>query len=151
MSNTRTDDCASGLHEYCTPCECECHKKWQQQILDLIKLMPDSQTQEIVDFIFSMRAVRGVRPAAADTPQDRTALVAMLGTLAVMLAACTIYHPTGELAPSYFVTRLKAVADALEATPSSETCKFCEHPLADHDAYGCKARRCDCMPESVRV
>lgn len=26
MSNTRTEDCASGLHEYCTPCECACHK-----------------------------------------------------------------------------------------------------------------------------
>ena len=89
----------------------------QHELLDLIKLMPESQTQEIVDFIFSMRAIRGVRPAAADTPQDRGALVATLGTLAVMLNACTIYHPTGELAPSFFVTRLKTVADAIEATP----------------------------------
>ena len=29
------------------------------QLLDLIKLMPDSQTQEIVDFIMSMREIRG--------------------------------------------------------------------------------------------
>ena len=40
-----------------------------------------------------------------------------LGTLAVMLNASKIYHPSGELAPSFFVTRLKTVADALEATP----------------------------------
>lgn len=120
----------------------------QNELLDLIKLMPDSQTQEIVDFIFSMRAIRGVRPTAADTLQDRSALVSTLGTLAVMLNASKIYHPSGELSPSFFVTRLKAVADALEA--HDPVCAFCEHPLADHDAYGCKARRCDCMPESAR-
>lgn len=25
MSNPISDDCSSGLHEYCTPCDCECH------------------------------------------------------------------------------------------------------------------------------
>lgn len=25
MSNAITDDCSSGLHDYCTPCQCECH------------------------------------------------------------------------------------------------------------------------------
>lgn len=25
--NTISDDCAWNLHEYCTPCECECHRK----------------------------------------------------------------------------------------------------------------------------
>jgi len=44
---------------------------------------------------------------------------------------------------------LAAMRAVLEA--ASETCTFCEHLLAAHDAYGCQARRCDCMPESVRV
>jgi len=26
MSNPISEDCSSGLHEYCTPCECVCHK-----------------------------------------------------------------------------------------------------------------------------
>jgi hypothetical protein len=26
---TRSDDCASGLHGYCNPCECPCHQTWQ--------------------------------------------------------------------------------------------------------------------------
>mgnify|MGYP006887589960 CR=1 FL=1 len=25
MSNWTTDDCSSGLHDYCTPCHCDCH------------------------------------------------------------------------------------------------------------------------------
>ena len=45
--------------------------------------------------------------------------------------------------------RFAAMRAVLEA--ASETCTFCEHLLAAHDAYGCQARRCDCMPESVRV
>jgi len=27
MSNKISEDCSSHLHEYCTPCECECHEK----------------------------------------------------------------------------------------------------------------------------
>lgn len=26
MSNRISEDCSSHLHEYCTPCECKCHK-----------------------------------------------------------------------------------------------------------------------------
>lgn len=26
MSNEISEDCSSNLHEYCTPCECPCHK-----------------------------------------------------------------------------------------------------------------------------
>ncbi len=58
MSNLISEDCGSGLHDYCTPCECECHKKWQQELLDLITLMPDSQTQEIIDYIMKLREIR---------------------------------------------------------------------------------------------
>jgi hypothetical protein len=65
VSNTRTEDCASGLHEYCTPCECACHKTWQQELLDLITLMPDSQTQEIIDYILSLREIRARRQTGA--------------------------------------------------------------------------------------
>lgn len=25
MSNPISEDCSSGLHDYCTPCQCECH------------------------------------------------------------------------------------------------------------------------------
>lgn len=25
MSNHISEDCGSGLHDYCTPCECQCH------------------------------------------------------------------------------------------------------------------------------
>lgn len=25
MSNSISEDCSSGLHDYCTPCECDCH------------------------------------------------------------------------------------------------------------------------------
>jgi hypothetical protein len=43
------------------------------------------------------------------------------------------------------ISAMRAVLEAHDPV-----CAFCEHPLADHDAYGCKARRCDCMPESAR-
>ena len=33
----------------------------QHELLDLIKLMPDTQTQEIIDFIMEMRAIRKKR------------------------------------------------------------------------------------------
>lgn len=25
MSNPISEDCSSGLHDYCTPCQCDCH------------------------------------------------------------------------------------------------------------------------------
>jgi hypothetical protein len=55
-----SDDCTSGIHEFCSPCECECHKKWQEQLLDLITLMPDFQTQEIIDYIMDLRRIRAI-------------------------------------------------------------------------------------------
>lgn len=30
----RTDDCASGLHDYCNVCECECHSQRVQRLHD---------------------------------------------------------------------------------------------------------------------
>ena len=38
----------------------------QNQLLDLITLMPDSQTQEIVDYILSLREIRAGHRAASD-------------------------------------------------------------------------------------
>ncbi len=35
----------------------------QDQLLDLITLMPDSQTQEIIDYIMSLREIRARRDA----------------------------------------------------------------------------------------
>lgn len=35
MSNPITEDCSCGLHEYCTPCECECHEKTHLNINEL--------------------------------------------------------------------------------------------------------------------
>lgn len=29
-----TDDCASGLHDYCNVCECECHNQRVQRLHD---------------------------------------------------------------------------------------------------------------------
>jgi hypothetical protein len=62
MSNQISEDCSSNLHEYCTPCECPCHERpLKAELLDLITLMPDTQTQEIIDYIMDLRRIRKVR------------------------------------------------------------------------------------------
>jgi hypothetical protein len=59
MNDNPSTFCSQGRHDNCTPCDCECHSKHlTDELLDLIKLMPDSQTQVIVDFIFELRAIR---------------------------------------------------------------------------------------------
>jgi len=43
-------------------CGCSCHDRpLMPELLDLITLMPDSQTQEIVDYIMSLREIREMR------------------------------------------------------------------------------------------
>jgi len=55
----RSDDCSSGLHGFCSPCDCDCHKlQLFSEMLDWIKLMPDSQTQKVIDFILELRQIR---------------------------------------------------------------------------------------------
>lgn len=55
----KSDECSSGLHGFCIPCDCQCHGgSFFSELLDLIKLMPDSQTQKIIDFIMEMRKIR---------------------------------------------------------------------------------------------
>ena len=67
MSHPISEDCSSGLHEYCTPCECECHHNLQHELLGLITLMPDSQTKELVDYILGLKAGRRMKDADSDT------------------------------------------------------------------------------------
>ena len=55
----KSKNCELGFHGICEPCECPCHKQWQQELLDLITLMPDSQTQEIIDYIMQLKEIRG--------------------------------------------------------------------------------------------
>jgi hypothetical protein len=86
----------------------------QNELLDLIKLMPESQTQEIVDFIYTLRAARGAVTEAAMTTQDRRFLATTLRTLTTMLVDCKIYHPSGELSPIYFIDRLRHAAGVLD-------------------------------------
>lgn len=55
----KSDDCSFGAHENCNPCDCDCHKtNLQVELLDLITLMPDSQTQELIDYILELRKIR---------------------------------------------------------------------------------------------
>jgi len=64
----RSADCSTGLHNYCNPCDCECHKgDLMHELLDLITLMPDTQTQEIIDYIMGLRAARKLRDANPDS------------------------------------------------------------------------------------
>ena len=46
MSNPISEDCSSGLHDYCTPCECACHDAppadWQAGWDACMKAMEDA-------------------------------------------------------------------------------------------------------------
>jgi len=37
MSNEISEDCSTGLHEYCTPCNCMCHRECICAFTDRIK------------------------------------------------------------------------------------------------------------------
>lgn len=66
-------DCSSGLHEHCIPCDCGCHHQGlQKELLDLITLMPDSQTQEIINYITELRAIRKRRDDNSSSYIQRT-------------------------------------------------------------------------------
>ena len=34
MSHPITEDCSSGLHDHCTPCQCPCHLSCECKIVD---------------------------------------------------------------------------------------------------------------------
>jgi hypothetical protein len=40
MSNPISSDCSSGLHDYCTPCECACHKKEATTLRTRVEALP---------------------------------------------------------------------------------------------------------------
>lgn len=43
-------------------CGCPCHDRpLMPELLDLVTLMPDTQTQEIIDYIVALREARGMR------------------------------------------------------------------------------------------
>jgi len=44
----------------------------QKELLDLITLMPDTQTQEIIDYILDLRRIRGRRDAASEHAPEPT-------------------------------------------------------------------------------
>lgn len=45
----RSDDCACNLHEYCNPCDCECHAK-DQLTNDEIKTLYDLLKHQYIPY-----------------------------------------------------------------------------------------------------
>ena len=65
MSNPISEDCSSGLHDYCTPCQCSCHgfgeiNLDEARALNSLLRIHHGLFREMPEYIHLLRLINGL-------------------------------------------------------------------------------------------